>query len=102
ITVRRTVHAEMTCPVPWTQSKLEDAFLALIRESGLPEHQTNVVVAGEVVDALWRAQRLVVEADGWQFHKSRAQFETDRRRDAKLQVAGYRVLRVTQERLKDD
>ena len=95
----RSVLAEMTGPAPWTQSELEAAFLELIRESGLPMPQTNVFVEGELVDAVWREQRVVVELDGFAFHKSRSQFEADRRRDAKLQVAGYRVLRVTHERL---
>ena len=58
-----------------------------------------MLVEGERVDALWRDERVIVELDGYAFHKSRAQFETDRRRDAKLQVAGYRVLRITQQRL---
>jgi very-short-patch-repair endonuclease len=98
----RAALAQMRGPAPWTQSQLEDRFLALIRESGLPEPETNVLVEGELVDALWRDQRLIVEVDGYEFHKSRAQFETDRRRDAKLQVAGYRVLRVTQRRLQND
>jgi very-short-patch-repair endonuclease len=98
----RTVLAQMTGPAPWTQSELERDFLALIRESGLPEHQANVIVEGELVDALWREQSLVVETDGYEFHKSRGHFETDRRRDAKLQVAGYRVLRVTKERIGHD
>ena len=39
--------------------------------------------------------RLVIELDGWEFHKSRAQFEEDRRRDAALAIRGYRVLRFT-------
>jgi very-short-patch-repair endonuclease/predicted transcriptional regulator of viral defense system len=98
----RVALAQMRGPAPWTQSELEDRFLALIREAGLPEPETNVLVEGELVDALWRDQRLIVEVDGYEFHKSRAQFESDRRRDAKLQVAGYRVLRVTQRRLQDD
>jgi very-short-patch-repair endonuclease len=59
----------------------------------------NVLVEGELVDALWRDQKLVVEVDGWGYHRSREQFETDRRRDAKLQVAGYRVIRLTQQRI---
>jgi very-short-patch-repair endonuclease len=36
---------------------------------------------------------------GYEFHKSRSQFDHDRRRDAKLMVAGYQVVRVTQPRL---
>jgi very-short-patch-repair endonuclease len=52
-----------------------------------------------LVDALWRRERLIVELDGFAFHKSRRPFEEDRRRDAKLQIMGYRVLRITQWRL---
>lgn len=41
----------------------------------------------------------MVEVDGWAFHGMREAFERDRRRDADLQLAGYRVLRVTWRRL---
>jgi very-short-patch-repair endonuclease len=37
----------------------------------------------------------VAEVDGDASHSSRAAFERDRVRDAALQAAGYRVLRVT-------
>jgi very-short-patch-repair endonuclease len=96
------VIAEMTGPAPWLQSELEAIFREVIRGSDLPEYEANVMVEGEVVDALWRKERVIVELDGYAFHKSRARFEADRRRDAKLQVAGYRVLRVTQERLTNE
>ena len=89
----------MQGPAPWTQSELEDRFLALIRDAGLPEPQCNVLVEGELVDAVWRDQKLIVEIDGYGYHRSREQFEADRRRDAKLQVAGYRVIRLTQRRI---
>jgi very-short-patch-repair endonuclease len=91
--------AELRGPAPWTQSELEDRFLALVRAAGLPEPEMNVLVEGELVDAVWPDARLIVEIDGYDYHKSRAQFEADRRRDAKLQVAGYRVVRLTQQRI---
>ena len=56
-------------------------------------------VAGHEVDLLWRAQRLIVEVDGFAFHASRAAFERDRLRDANLLAAGYRVIRITWRRL---
>jgi very-short-patch-repair endonuclease len=37
----------------------------------------------------------VVEVDGYAYHGSRAAFERDRRRDADLTAAGYRVVRIT-------
>ncbi len=47
------------------------------------------------MDFLWRAERLVVEVDGYAFHSSRNAFERDRRRDAELGAQGFRVIRVT-------
>jgi very-short-patch-repair endonuclease len=98
----RAAIAEMTGPAPWLQSELEETFRELVRGSDLPDYEANVMVEGEVVDALWRKERVIVELDGYAFHKSRLQFEADRRRDAKLMVAGYRVLRVTQQRLQNE
>jgi very-short-patch-repair endonuclease len=81
---------------------LEETFRELIRASDLPGYEANVLVEGELVDALWRQERVIVELDGFAFHKSRAQFEADRRRDAKLTIAGYCVLRITQQRLQHE
>lgn len=78
-----------------TRSKAERHLRALISRAGLPAPQTNVRVAGYEVDMYWPAQRLVVEFDGWNTHSSRPAFERDRLKDAALQLAGERVLRVT-------
>jgi very-short-patch-repair endonuclease len=59
-----------------------------------------VFLAGFEVDMAWPEHRLVVELDGHEFHRTRTGFERDRVRDAQLQVAGYRVLRVTDRRLR--
>jgi very-short-patch-repair endonuclease len=80
-------------------SALEQLFLQLCREECLPDPVANVEVAGFQVDALWPAHRLVVELDGHEFHRTRGAFETDRIRDAALQGAGYRVIRLTWRRL---
>lgn len=93
--------AELRGPAPWTQSELERAFLALLRDAALPEPQCNVLVGGFLVDCWWPQQRLVVEVDGYGYHKSRSQFEENRLRDTKLQLAGVRVLRVTQPRIEN-
>jgi very-short-patch-repair endonuclease len=94
----RAALSEISDP-PWTQSELERRLLALIRGCGIPEPHCNVVVAGHLVDFHWPAQRLVVEVDGYAFHRSRTAFERDRERDAALQLAGLRVLRVTHRRV---
>jgi very-short-patch-repair endonuclease len=84
---------------PFTRSELERQFGDLCREAGLAPPAFNAWVAGHEVDALWRDQRLVVELDGHAFHRTRAAFERDRLRDADLQLAGYRVVRITHRRL---
>ena len=59
----------------------------------------NGMVAGFEVDAAWPDARLVVELDSRTFHDTHEAFERDRVRDATLQVAGYRVLRITDLRM---
>jgi very-short-patch-repair endonuclease len=78
-----------------TRSRLEDRFLTLVAQAGLPRPEVNQKVRGYEVDALWRGERLIAELDGYRFHSSRSAFETDRARDARLQAAGYRVVRIT-------
>lgn len=85
-----------------TRSPLEDRFVIFCREQGLPLPATNVEVLGHEVDALWPRQRLVVEADGYAFHRHRGAFEHDRARDSAMQAEGYRVVRVTDRRLKHE
>ncbi|HEX5762968.1 MAG TPA: DUF559 domain-containing protein [Solirubrobacterales bacterium] len=81
------------------RSPLEDRLLAFYRERGFPTPQTNVEVLGHEVDALWPRQKVIADADGWSFHRHRAAFERDRARDARLQAAGYHVVRPTYRRL---
>ena len=78
-----------------TRSKMERALTKLIEQAGLPAPQSNVHIHGYEVDLYWPAHRLVVEFDGWSTHSSRTAFEQDRLKDAALQLAGERVMRVT-------
>jgi very-short-patch-repair endonuclease len=48
-----------------------------------------------LVDAVWRDARLVVEVDGYEYHRNPTVFETDRERDVTLTTKGWRVLRFT-------
>jgi Protein of unknown function (DUF559) len=64
-------------------------------EAGLPLPDVNAWIAGCEVDAVWAAHGLVVELDGYEYHRTSAAFERDRIRDAQLQLAGFRVLRFT-------
>jgi very-short-patch-repair endonuclease len=85
-----------------SRSEAETAFLALVRRAGLPDPRTDVPLRGWTVDALWPAERVVVEVDGYAFHHGRRAFERDRRRDADLQAAGYVVLRLSWRQVVDE
>jgi predicted transcriptional regulator of viral defense system len=78
-----------------TRSELEVRFLALLDDRGLPRPVMNAIVGPYEVDAFWPQQRLVVELDGWTFHRDRHAFERDREKANDLTVAGYTVLRFT-------
>jgi very-short-patch-repair endonuclease len=86
----------------FTRSTLEDLALDLVRDHGVPRPVVNAKVGEYEVDLLWSAERVVVEADSWTFHGTRAAFERDRQRDADLQARGYRVLRVTWRQARDE
>jgi very-short-patch-repair endonuclease len=85
-----------------TRSDAERRLRRLIRAAKLPRAVTNTRVAGWEVDAFWPAQKLVVEVDGFAYHGNRAAFERDRRKDAALVAAGYRVVRITWRQLVDE
>jgi very-short-patch-repair endonuclease len=51
---------------------------------------------------LWREGRLIVETDGYRYHRGRQAFEDDRARDIRLQMLGYQVLRFTHRQVVDD
>jgi hypothetical protein len=84
---------------PITANDFERDFLDLCDRAGLPRPQMNVIVEGFSVDAVWREQRLVVELDSRTHHMTTTAFEEDRVRDATLQLAGYRVIRISWRRL---
>jgi very-short-patch-repair endonuclease len=80
---------------PRSRSELEDRFHQLVKEANLERPESNAKLLGYRVDAVWRKQKIVVELDGFQDHGTRERFETDRERDAALQLAGFKVLRFT-------
>jgi hypothetical protein len=83
----------------FTRSGLEERFLEVVREAGLPEPAMNSFVAGFEIDAWWEAERFAVELDVYATHGSRLSFEEDRERDDALLLAGIETTRVTGPRL---
>lgn len=55
----------------------------------------NIAVGDYVVDFLWSHARLIVETDGYRYHRGRAAFEHDYARQARLVTLGFEVLRFT-------
>lgn len=94
----RRLLAEARAPET-TRSPLEDDFARFCRTHELPPPVFNTTVLGREVDAQWPDRRLIVELDGFAYHRHRAAFERDRARDTTLQVAGYRTIRITHRRL---
>jgi very-short-patch-repair endonuclease len=78
-----------------TRSELESRFLALCRRHRLPAPAVNVRIGAMTVDFLWPDNRLVVETDGYRYHRGRAAFEDDRDRDLRLRALGYDVIRLS-------
>jgi len=91
-TVLASVLAEGPAP---TRSELEDRALALFREHGLPKPRINVHVAGIEVDFLFSFARLIVEVDGARYHHTHFARRNDADKQARLEAAGYRVIRLT-------
>jgi very-short-patch-repair endonuclease len=61
----------------------------------------NVRIGSRIVDFLWSDQRLVVETDGYRYHRGRTAFEDDRNRDLELRRLGYDVVRLSYRQVMD-
>jgi very-short-patch-repair endonuclease len=78
-----------------TRSEQEERFLRLCDDHRLPRPDVNTRIEGVEVDFVWRDARLILEVDGYKYHRLPSVFESDRERDALLTLAGWRVLRFT-------
>ena len=93
--LREAIAEHVALGLSASDSALEDAFLRLLRDAGLPSPAINAYVEGFRIDAVWRASKVAVELDGWAWHRTRGAFERDRERDAALTAAGWRIVRFT-------
>jgi hypothetical protein len=78
-----------------TKSDMEELFLAMCADYGLPRPLNNEYVEGEQVDFHWPGHLLVVETDSKTWHGTSRRREKDNARDRRLQLAGWRVLRFS-------
>jgi very-short-patch-repair endonuclease len=79
---------------PLSQSGLESLCRVRLLRLGY-RVRSQVAIAGVGIVDLVIGDRLVIEADGYKWHRTRQDFENDRRRDLRLAALGYRVLRLT-------
>jgi very-short-patch-repair endonuclease len=82
-----------------TRSELEDRTLDLLVRHCFPRPRVNATVRANgrayEVDFLFASQRLILEADGDRYHGTRLARERDAARQADLETAGYRVMRLS-------
>lgn len=85
-------------------SELEREARKLFAARGIPQPRFEVHLGDDDVigrvDCTWAEARLVVELDSHRFHGSKAARERDRQRDNRLVAAGWRVIRVTWDDIK--
>ena len=86
-------------PAARTRSDLEVEFIAFCAHYGLPAPLINTRVAGREADAYFPDQRLIVELDGWDTHRDRENFESDRLNDGIALELGIATYRMTWRRL---
>ncbi|MBV9364924.1 MAG: DUF559 domain-containing protein, partial [Solirubrobacterales bacterium] len=85
-----------------TRSPLERLFLPLCERAGIPMPDVNVWIAGVLVDAVWRQQKLVVELDGRENHSSWGQIQDDRSKELRLRAAAFEVIRYGTRQLEEE
>jgi very-short-patch-repair endonuclease len=83
-----------------TRSGLEDAAVNVLRRHRFPHFETDAHPPGTPewveVDVIFPAQRLILEIDGDRWHDTPFRRRFDARKQALLEAAGYRVLRLAE------
>ncbi len=74
-------------------------FLVFLKRYRLPIPLIEYWFHGFRVDAIYPAQRLIVELDSWEFHSDPVQFERDRERNAVATKYRHDTLRITWKRM---
>jgi very-short-patch-repair endonuclease len=83
-----------------TDSGLERGFLAIVRAASLPLPETQAIVNGYRVDFYWPHLGLVVETDGWRYHRTSGEQASDRRRDQAHLRSGLTTMRFGEDQIR--
>jgi very-short-patch-repair endonuclease len=93
--MRRLLHLDAL-----TDTGLERKFLAIVRAANLPLPETQAQVSGYRVDFYWPNLGLVIEADGWRYHRTAGEQATDHRRDQAHARAALTTLRFSESQIR--
>lgn len=74
---------------------LEAIVLDLVHEKLIPIPEVNQKTSKYRPDFKWRSNQVIVETDGYEFHRGREAFENDIFRANRLRAEGWTVLRFT-------
>lgn len=77
------------------RSEAERLLIDLLRGAEIRGWQANYPIGPYVVDVAFPAERVVIEIDGWAFHSDWQAFQADRKRQNRLALWGWQVLRFT-------
>lgn len=99
--LRRLIHGLIE-DLPHTRSELERRFLRLVHDAALPPPMVNRHREGHRVDFAWPKEGLVVETDGRATHDNAYAFHQDRSRDLDLELADWRVIRLSWSQVVDE
>lgn len=83
-------------------SRLERAFLELLREAGLPLPITNLPAGGRYVDCRWPERALTVELDSYTYHHTRHAWRQDHLREREARARDEKFRRYVWDDLRDD
>ncbi|MGU3434030.1 DUF559 domain-containing protein [Actinomycetes bacterium M1A6_2h] len=83
-------------------SEAERVLLRLLRGAGITGWKTHVSIGRFEVDVAFARERVVIEVDGWAWHRGVERFDHDAERQNVLVNAGWRVLRFTYHRVAGD
>jgi very-short-patch-repair endonuclease len=77
------------------RSVLELRFLRLCAAYGIPRPQVNARIGPWTPDFLWPERRVIVETDGYEFHRTAAAQRRDAAKDEFFSSEGFTVVRLT-------
>lgn len=93
---RARLRAVLLGDLPVTLSRLETAFLDLLRDEDLPlPDEVNRMASARCVDCRYDDPPLTVELDSYGFHATRHAWENDRRREREAYARGDQHRRYT-------